>query len=143
MRYAHIIYATVVPRFGKNITATTTYNPASDMIRLDISGFLSRTADIKPGHFYYLYTPATLRGWESHPFTLCSYVPESGSEASSSSAIEIEDKGFDAALMARASTSSATSSDALVHHSFLVRPYSGFTKDLKKKLLKRISSTLR
>ncbi|PYI31741.1 hypothetical protein BP00DRAFT_425457 [Aspergillus indologenus CBS 114.80] len=50
---------------------TVTYHPSSDVLHIEIQPAALPTSP-KPGHYYYLYQPATFRGWENHPFTMAS-----------------------------------------------------------------------
>lgn len=61
-----------MPRFTKGVKATATYDRTTEMVRLDITDFMPENR-VVPGLYYYLYMPAGLRGYESHPFTLCSW----------------------------------------------------------------------
>ena len=128
MRLARTAYLGLVPRFMKGIKATATYDDASEIIRLDVTDFLSNK-DITPGHYYYLYAPAHLQGYQSHPFTLCSWR-QSISRSPAASPITKDERESQPLMI-----TSSSSSDKITH-SFLIRPYRGFTGRLRNKLLK-------
>jgi NAD(P)H-flavin reductase len=125
MRLARTIYLGLIPRFFKGIKATATYDDAAEIIRLDVTGLLS-SKDITPGYYYYLYAPGDIQGYQSHPFTLCSWRRATSISSQTTPIIE------DAKQVQPISTSSS-SCDAVVH-SLLIRPYRGFTGRLQKKL---------
>lgn len=84
-----------MPRFTKGVKATATYHRTTEMVRLDITDFMP-DKKIVPGLYYYLYMPAGLRGYESHPFTLCSWRRSGSNPASPTHSIndkEVETSG--------------------------------------------------
>ncbi|OCF44973.1 hypothetical protein I317_01255 [Kwoniella heveanensis CBS 569] len=69
-----ILTRRALSRSGTNTVATlSTVGGASDrgLIRLSIETSLKITP--KPGEYYFLYTPFSLKPWENHPFTLASW----------------------------------------------------------------------
>lgn len=129
LRYGRIIYASVLPRFRKGIKATVTYDASSEILRLDVTKFFPGEQP-QPGLFYFVYTPRTLRGYESHPFTLCSWASgdvDSDLE-SPTSAIDDEKHGVSSPPRELVGTSSWSSD---INHSFLIRPYGGFTERMR------------
>ena len=127
MRLARTAYLGLIPRFLKGIKATATYDDAAEIIRLDVTDLLSNK-DITPGYYYYLYAPGDIQGYQSHPFTLCSWRQTASSNLHASPIIE-DDKDSQP-------TSIASSSSDNITHSLLIRPYRGFTGRLQKKLMK-------
>lgn len=144
---------------GAPITSTTvaTYNKDADVIRLEVTPG-SRMLKPGPGQHYYIYQPATWKGWENHPFTLGAWhsISEGGktiSETSSSLDNDLVRKeiGVDGApaKTPTAEASSATSlssqevkpdekqqvaaEDSLV---FFIRPCSSWTKRLRAECIK-------
>lgn len=128
LRYGRIIYASVLPRFRKGIKASVTYDVSSEMLRLDVTKFFPGKPP-EPGLFYFVYMPWALRGYESHPFTLCSWAAaDVDSDLESPTSGSDDEKKVD-----RFKTSDAndTSLSSQVNHSFLIRPYGGFTERLR------------
>ncbi|RAL11189.1 ferric reductase family protein [Aspergillus homomorphus CBS 101889] len=76
VRYLRVIYCNWHVHFGtgfiKSSSATVSYSPASDLVRIEITP-AANSLTPAPGQHYYLYQPLTLRGWENHPFTLGCY----------------------------------------------------------------------
>ncbi|WVQ93403.1 hypothetical protein IAU59_000473 [Kwoniella sp. CBS 9459] len=59
-------------RSGKNTTATiSSIGDDRGLIRLSIETSLKITP--KPGEYFFLYTPFSVKPWENHPFTLASW----------------------------------------------------------------------
>ncbi|EPE07050.1 ferric reductase transmembrane component 4 precursor [Ophiostoma piceae UAMH 11346] len=82
LRILRLVYCNLHVRFGKHIVrneTTVEYVAESDLLRIEMtpgaagSRFPFRTG---PGQYYYLYQPASLLGWESHPFTLGSFATD-------------------------------------------------------------------
>ena len=133
IRLARIIYSSVLPRLLKNVRATATYDKQSEMIRLDVTDFI-RHSELSPGLFYYIYAPGALRGYESHPMTLCSWSHKVPSSPGVSSVPSLtDDKDHIEAEGTTYSLSSLEDSEN-VSHSFLIRPYQGFTGRLREKI---------
>lgn len=131
LRLARTIYLGVFPRFFKGVKATATYDKSADIIRLDVTDLLPNK-EVTPGLFYYLYAPGNIRGYESHPFTLCSWrrVASAPAQAQSTSIAEKE---------SQQESQSTTDSNELTPegetvHSLLIRPYGGFTGRLRDQL---------
>ncbi|KAI5362386.1 putative FAD-binding 8, ferric reductase, NAD binding domain-containing protein [Septoria linicola] len=116
LRFARTFKAGLLPQLTKKAKATAAYDEKTKMIRLDVTGFLDDK--IVPGLFYYVYVPKSIRGYESHPFTLCSWRRDS-TTLHSSEKNEV-----------------TISSPPPVAHTFLIRPYecSSFTGCLQKRL---------
>lgn len=130
LRIGRVIYFGLLPRFGKGQKAIATYNESAEIIRLDITKLLP-SKEISPGHYYYLYAPGQIRGYESHPFTLCTWrQPDLGGKEPSSPTLTTED---DKAAESIHSASSISTGE--VKHSLLIRPYKGFTNRLKTKIM--------
>ncbi|QIX02537.1 hypothetical protein AMS68_008054 [Peltaster fructicola] len=132
-----IVYTSVIPLFTKGVKATATFDIRSDIVRLDVTDFFPPNTSISPGLYYYVYLPASLKGWESHPFTLCSWnrsvdsIPVSPAPlASPHSSLDIE-----AAKKVPALRSRELASAQAVSHSFLIRPYAGFTQRLRDRIV--------
>lgn len=137
LRYGRLVYTNVMPRLSKHVTTLASYSPASNMIRIDLTELLPNQK-LAPGIFYYIYLPVSLRGWESHPISLCSYklgvasTPDTpSSPASPGSPIETIP---DFKVFNNTARSISSGEHAETKHSFLIRPYDGFTGRLKNKL---------
>jgi NAD(P)H-flavin reductase len=134
MRLARTIYLGLIPRFLKGIKATATYDDAAEIIRLDVTDLMSNKG-ITPGYYYYLYAPGDIQGYQSHPFTLCSWRRPSspGTQSTSTTVTTGDDKHSHPTSTGFSSSSSSSTSDIV--HSLLIRPYRGFTGRLQKKLM--------
>nr|POE47010.1 putative ferric reductase transmembrane component [Quercus suber] len=135
LRIARVVVVSILPRLTKGIRATATYDKETDLIRFDMTAFFPNQKP-QPGIFYYVYDLTMLRGYESHPFTLCSW--SAGRSLSSTPELrnrEVEDKEF------RSSVSS-TSEDAFDQkHTLLIRPYEGFTGRLRDKIVASVAKS--
>lgn len=88
---------------------------------------------IRPGIFYYLYAPDSIRGYESHPMTLCSWKRAVNCSPTSSERQYFDNVKGDTKV--RCTTSSATRvGSGEICHTFLIRPYKGFTGRLRSQL---------
>ena len=121
----------MLPRFLKGVKATATYDRDADMIRLEVSTFL-RNQGLTPGVFYFIYMPSELRGFESHPFTLCSWRRRSHPSTPS---LVTDSPSFEKEVEAGVRSISDNSSTGELCHSFLIRPCEGFTRRLKNKIV--------
>lgn len=138
LRLKSLVLVSVMPRIFKGVKATVTCNPDTDMIRLDVTAFLGNT-QIAPGVYYYLYIPDALRGYESHPFTLCSWrKPQAANSEPLSPADVVKEKESDLSIRPALRDYSTGSEIA---HTLLVRPYEGMTGRLQRKLLSKASIT--
>ncbi|KAF2215486.1 hypothetical protein CERZMDRAFT_105155 [Cercospora zeae-maydis SCOH1-5] len=135
-RLKRLILVSVMPRFSKGVKATLTHDPATEMIRLDVTDFLRNTR-ITPGVYYYLYIPDGIRGYESHPFTLCSWRRPGASLPEPTSPVDVvREKEADLSLHPAARDRAM---EGEIAHSLLIRPYKGMTGRLEKKLLAEAS----
>lgn len=132
MRLARTTYLGLVPRFVKGIKATATYDDAAQIIRLDVTDLLP-TKTITPGHYYYLYAPGDIQGYQSHPFTLCSWKRTTAQTPQSPPVIS-DDKAIQPS--SNSSSASRSTHETNTAHSLLIRPYRGFTGRLQQKLIK-------
>lgn len=152
LRWTRILCISILPNF-RGAKAIATFDESKDLIRLDVTDFFKQHAPV-PGSFYYVYEPGQLRGYESHPFTLCTWnhaPPHSRSSSSASSLsspiekeMEKTTQGFgdgsgdfkdmELGVVERMSTEDPIpdkrkSSEAC--HTFLIRPRNGFTDRLR------------
>lgn len=126
LRYGRMIYTSVLPRFRKGIKASVAYDASSEMLRLDVTKFFPDNPP-EPGLFYFVYMPWALRGYESHPFTLCSWrSAETDSDIDSPTSGSDDEKH-----VTRSAISGSATVSSGVKHSFLIRPYGGFTERLR------------
>jgi predicted ferric reductase len=122
-----------------NTKATVSYDPASNLVRMDVDGSKSLVAS-KPGTYYYIHVlDDLLYAHQSHPFTLA-YVSSDLNEPPST---PLSPSTLRPSPM-RSSSATSSESDALLLHSarnktsnlvFLIRPYDGFTSRLKSHCL--------
>lgn len=71
-----IAYCNLNVRTGKYFASTTSstvkYCKDSDLAKIEM--YPAQTTLVpRPGQFYYIYQPMSLKGWENHPFTLGAY----------------------------------------------------------------------
>ena len=116
--------------------ARVTYDPNSNLVRMDVDGKKSLVAP-KPGTYYYIHVlDDTLYAHQSHPFTLA-YTSTDADQPPSTplSPLSLRPEPL------RTSSASSTESDALLPSEgvlnmvFLIRPYDGFTSRLKSHCL--------
>ncbi|KAF2162652.1 hypothetical protein M409DRAFT_68952 [Zasmidium cellare ATCC 36951] len=120
LRWTRILCISIWP-ISNGAKAFASFDEKQGLIRVDVTDFFKRR-NPSPGAFYYIYEPRRPRGYESHPFTLCTWYhtlpgPERSSDASSQESVE---KSLDA-------------STAEPQHTFLIRPRNGFTDHLRTK----------
>ncbi|KAJ6006301.1 hypothetical protein N7451_004245 [Penicillium sp. IBT 35674x] len=141
LRLVRLAYCnfTVFSGQAKKTQAAVMYSAASDVIRIDLQP-TAKSLKGRPGQFYYLYQPLTLRGWENHPFTLGAFTNGSKDMSSASTeevkvtttatttALPLSPK-FEAAKV----TSSFPAAETLT---FWIRPYDGWTKRLRNECIK-------
>ncbi|OQD97272.1 hypothetical protein PENVUL_c084G06606 [Penicillium vulpinum] len=123
------------------------YDEMADVVRLEITpGMLSLQPS--PGQYYYLYQPFRLTGWESHPFTIgaWSYETEDWTSLATTSKgrpIKLHDVSHVPLLAGSApeqdyqanSESGSSAQETLLKLTFWVRPYDGWTKQLRQQCL--------
>lgn len=116
--------------------ARVTYDPNSNLVRMDVDGKKSLVAP-KPGTYYYIHVlDDMLYAHQSHPFTLA-YTSTDADQPPSTplSPLSLRPEPL------RTSSASSTESDALLPSEgvlnmvFLIRPYDGFTSRLKSHCL--------
>lgn len=103
-----------------NTKAMATFNPASNIIRLEVP-VSSKRHKVAPGTYYYLSTLNDNKFWESHPFTVASSTPGTSSYADNERM----------ALLAPDEGELGDSSDGRQIMTFLIRPYDGFTARMR------------
>jgi predicted ferric reductase len=122
-----------------NTKATVTYDPSSNLVRMDVDGSKSWIAS-KPGSYYYIHVlDDLLYAHQNHPFTLA-YLSSDLSDPASTPLSPVATRP----ASHRTSSASSTESDALLTSRasnttsdlvFLIRPYDGFTSRLKSHCL--------
>jgi NAD(P)H-flavin reductase len=100
----------------------------------------------KPGQHYFIYKPLSLKGWENHPFTLGHWdrelphtLPQMQDQVTGVDSKEIKVSESLTSPVTEASSSTAPSiTDA--HHpgrlTFWIRPFDGWTKQIRDQCLK-------
>lgn len=129
LRLGRIIYMST-----NGVKATASYDASTRILRLDVTEILTEKP-IVPGQFYYLYMPDGLRGYESHPFTLCSWY-RSDAQADTSSKGPFDD----IEIKTNVRSSSEDDSNCDLAHTFLIQVHGGMTDRLQKKLATSIES---
>ncbi|KAF2996055.1 hypothetical protein E8E13_003439 [Curvularia kusanoi] len=127
-----------------NTKATVTYDPTSNLVRMEVPMLRNRVAP-QPGTYYYIYVlndPLYLH--QNHPFTLA-YV-SSPKESENIPLSPVSSRSSRPSIY-RANSASSSESDALLAPQrkqsatssmvYLIRPYDGFTSRLKKHCLLR------
>ncbi|KAH8724234.1 ferric-chelate reductase-like protein [Phaeosphaeriaceae sp. PMI808] len=120
-------------RYFWNTRALATYDPASNMVRMEIDGD-NNWIKPKPGTYYYIHDLSNiLYAHQSHPFTLA-YMSSDTPNASSTPLSPLTSRP----AQQRSFSSDSSESDALLTLTktpsnlvFLIRPYNGFTSRLK------------
>ena len=125
-----MIYYSVFARVRRGIKAVATYDSLSQIVRLDVSDFLPGQGPM-PGHFYFVYAPWMLQGYESHPFTICSWNGQDPDSLRSGLCSSGDEKGVECSVANNARTVSLYGN---TKHSFIIRPYSGFTDRLRNEI---------
>jgi predicted ferric reductase len=118
-----------------NTKATVSYDPSSNLVRMDVDDSKNLIAP-KPGTYYYIHVlDDLLYAHQNHPFTLA-YVSSDPKEVPASPLSPIAARR----TPSRSSSASSTEADALLASRasqansnlvFLIRPYDGFTSRLK------------
>ncbi|KAH7065982.1 ferric-chelate reductase [Paraphoma chrysanthemicola] len=121
-----------------NTGAVATYDPASNLVRMDVDGS-QNLIKAKPGTYYYVHVlDDMLYAHQSHPFTLA----YTSSDTASPTATPLSPLPYRPSPQ-RTSSNDSSESDALLSSSktsptnlvFLIRPYDGFTSRLKTSCL--------
>ncbi|USW52687.1 Putative ferric reductase transmembrane component-like domain-containing protein [Septoria linicola] len=137
LRVTRTVSISIMPRLVKGVKASATYNRATGMIRLDVTDFFP-DQKLAPGLYYYVCFPNSLRGYESHPFTMCSWRrAETSLPCSPTTSIEDKELDFEDRLLLSPKHSDLESDDVNageIAHTFLIRPYKGMTRRLQQKL---------
>ena len=134
LRFGRIMALSILPRLLKGVKASASYNHNANMIRLDVTDFLP-TTKILPGLYYYFYVPGNLRGYESHPMTMCSWRRQADSLPSSPTASSSEK---DSEPMVCRPAEDYTCGE--IAHTLLIRPYHGMTGHLQKRITSKNKS---
>lgn len=151
LRWTRILCISVLPNLS-GAKATVTFDENQDLIRVDVTDFFQKHAPIA-GSFYYVYEPGRLRGYESHPFTLCTWNHAPPPSRSSSSASSLnspiekdmektedfnnslnDSKDVELGVVERMPTEDPIPDKRRspeAHHTFLIRPRNGFTNRLR------------
>lgn len=140
VRFFKIFY-TMLRTGGRRIKTTATFDQNAGIIRLDVSSLFHEQSVPRPGAYYHIYEPKQWRGYENHPFSLCSWS-ESPTPPSTILALEDEKHKSEPTVMdvtEDASTDSRTATSGAERkvsrkHTFLIRPQAGWTQRLAKKL---------
>ena len=136
-------------RLVKASATRMVYDKAADVVRMEVTPGTPLLYP-SPGQYYFLYQPFRLTGWESHPFTIGGWSYEIGDLTSlTPTSTGKLNKSLDVShvpLLAGGPTDSdyqrhSTSSSAAEEKSlklkltFWVRPYDGWTRELRQQCL--------
>ncbi|OQE76354.1 hypothetical protein PENNAL_c0067G01778 [Penicillium nalgiovense] len=130
------------------------YNETADVVRLEITPG-TPSLQPSPGQYYFLYQPFRLTGWESHPFTIGAWSYEIGDQTSLVPIFEGRIKSLDVShvpLLAGGVSdrdyqcisengSSGQEEYLKLKLTFWVRPYDGWTKQLRRQCLSSPAKT--
>jgi hypothetical protein len=128
---------------------TATYDEKSNVITLEMK-MSSRLLKSRPGDYFFLYEPLSIRGYENHPMTAASYQQlldgrgKNDDElyrtrsVSISSCVEDEEDATNSSPLLGATTPKDTTRafSTMQYESratFLIRPYDGWTRRLRDK----------
>ncbi|EME88424.1 uncharacterized protein MYCFIDRAFT_43867 [Pseudocercospora fijiensis CIRAD86] len=109
----------------------------SELLRIEVTDLLPASEFPLAGRYYFLYEPGRLRGYESHPFTICSWVEKRADTA------QPNDKAPEAKIREITSDEIAKQESVAprpqvlaknMRHTFLIRPQNGFTRHLQARL---------
>ncbi|KAF2083679.1 hypothetical protein K490DRAFT_51054 [Saccharata proteae CBS 121410] len=152
LRIIHLIACNVRLKLGSSAMgseAVATYNKDADVIRLEIT---PSSALLKPGpgQHYFLYQPASWKGYENHPFTLGAWTTDSTAEWAASTDLQDRHTAKDqtaSGITPASDSSSATSTSGQAGSKrektsvadrrgrmqlvFWIRPYDGWTRRLR------------
>ncbi|DAA74355.1 TPA_exp: putative Ferric-chelate reductase (Fre2) [Trichophyton benhamiae CBS 112371] len=156
LRIIRIIYCNLRVRFAggglQHTSSVAYYDEVSDIIRLEVTPAATGISQ-KPGRYYFLYQPFRWTGYESHPFTLGAWAETSKvaieklSETGSSSPVENSksDEMQQVANVSKDQNPEGSPSNETTYV-FWIRPYNGWTRQLRDQCLKSsgtaISTTL-
>ncbi|KXT18130.1 hypothetical protein AC579_4528 [Pseudocercospora musae] len=138
LRIARLCYIHFGRSNSSSKPATISGRQESELLRIEVTDLLPPSKMPRAGQHYFLYDPARLQGYESHPFTLCSWFEEAAEVR------QPNDKALEANIRETASDeitqrhSMASRPSVVVaknvRHTFLIRPQHGFTRHLQNKL---------
>ncbi|KAJ5114256.1 hypothetical protein NUU61_000015 [Penicillium alfredii] len=128
--------------FVQNSQSRAVYDAGADVVRLEVT-LGTPLLQPSPGEYYFLYQPFRFAGWESHPFTIGAWSYEMESDALSLPIMRDSHKSLDITqvplLSSRSSDTARVSSEgacpAKVKLIFWIRPYDGWTQQLRRQCL--------
>lgn len=123
-----------------------TYDETADVIRLEVTP--GTRLQFTPGDYYFLYQPFRLKGWENHPFTVGATSYEVGhAQLSSQASRGKSDESWDASELPLLSETQRQNNletteelareedTAQLKLIFWIRPYDGWTQQLRQQCL--------
>ena len=144
------LHVRIIGRNRVQVTSSRkTYDAAADVVRLEV---VPGTPQLQPmpGDYYFLYQPFRLTGWENHPFTVGAFSYQVGSSKTPSVVAGGKtDDSVDVSqlpLLSAAAVEQETqppieeepreSVDARLKLTFWIRPYDGWTYQLREQCLR-------
>ncbi|KNG83075.1 hypothetical protein ANOM_009240 [Aspergillus nomiae NRRL 13137] len=131
-------------------TAMATYSKDADVIRLDIQA--GGSIRPLPGHYFHLYQLFSWRGWENHPFTVGACTAQSTTSPFTSSSHRKQAPHFMTGALNEKNPFTSTTTEIFTQETqsstaaptpgnlvFWIRPYNGWTKQLKNQCLRSSS----
>ncbi|KAF7192344.1 Ferric/cupric reductase transmembrane component B [Pseudocercospora fuligena] len=137
LRIARLCYIHLGRTNSSSKPATISGRQGSELLRIEVTDLLPPLEVPVAGQHYFLYEPGRLKGYESHPFTLCSWFEETAEVG------QANDKALEASIRETASDEVAQRQFVAsrpsvvtknVRHTFLIRPQDGFTRHLQNRL---------
>ncbi|KAJ5638314.1 hypothetical protein N7490_008193 [Penicillium lividum] len=151
LRVVRLCYCNVhVGLTGRNLIRTSsgqmTYDEETDVVRLEVS-LATPLLRPTPGDYFFLYQPFRWTGWESHPFTVGAWSSHFGSMSSSKMSRKSNESLSVSQIPLLPSEShdqadqipteeSNTANVPLFKAIFWIRPYDGWTRQLRQQCLR-------
>lgn len=124
------------------------YDETADVVRLEVTPGIP-SLQPSPGQYYFLYQPFRLTGWESHPFTIGAWSYEIGgctslvpkSEGKPINSLDVSHVPLlaggasDRDYQGNSESVSPREEELKLKLTFWVRPYDGWTKQLRQQCL--------
>ncbi|SMQ45684.1 unnamed protein product [Zymoseptoria tritici ST99CH_3D7] len=131
LRFSRLMYLNIRPMLSNGVMALVSRDQESELVRVDVTDFFStQTTTSTPGQYYFVYEIGPWQGYQSHPFTLCSWISDADSSALRKEADETKSPGFEVIDEVAKDASQTGAKAREVRHTFLIRPRQGFTQRL-------------
>ncbi|KAJ5167554.1 uncharacterized protein N7482_006335 [Penicillium canariense] len=153
LRVIRLFYCNIHVKLSRRRLIHTTetrmaYDEAADVIRLEVTPGM-QLLQPTPGSYYFLYQPFRFFGWENHPFTVGAWTYEVGSRETLLQVPGKPDESLDVSQLPLLSEtvpeherlndtepSSEGTESMILKLIFWVRPYHGWTQQLRRQCLR-------